>query len=108
TFLGEHPLKIVSDGRAHRVPYLIGHTTHEGLYSTVPLMQDSKNLDKFESEIVPALKTIFAIENPNVAEIAKKIQKFYVPDETNINFAERAMQYVHLFGDGFFNFDIHE
>ncbi|CAG7832556.1 unnamed protein product, partial [Allacma fusca] len=24
TFLGEHPLKIVSDGRAHRVPYLIG------------------------------------------------------------------------------------
>ncbi|CAG7828312.1 unnamed protein product, partial [Allacma fusca] len=51
---------------------------------------------------------IFAIENQNADEIARKIQKFYVPNKSDINFAERAMQYVHLFGDGFFNFDIHE
>jgi carboxylesterase type B len=107
-FITEHPIKIVSGGKAHRVPLLIGHTTHEGLMSAAIFRRDPQALAKFESSLVPALKLVFGIENLNVGEIADKIHNFYLPRDANVDLDEKIRRYVDMLGDGFFNYDIHE
>ena len=34
-FLTEHPLDIISSGKAHRIPLMIGTLSHEGLLSSL-------------------------------------------------------------------------
>ena len=34
-FITDHPLKIVAKGQAHGVPHLIGHTSGEGITSSI-------------------------------------------------------------------------
>jgi hypothetical protein len=108
SFITEHPLKIISDGKAHRVPLLIGHATHEGLGTTGAFRKDPKNLAEFESEFVQALKVIFTIENTNADEIVRKIHDFYLPKDANADLDEKIRKYVDMLGDGFFHFDIRE
>ncbi|CAG7822111.1 unnamed protein product, partial [Allacma fusca] len=49
-FLTEHPLIITAKGKAHKVPLLIGHTTHEGLMITAAFRRNTKNLEEFEAK----------------------------------------------------------
>ncbi|CAG7734906.1 unnamed protein product, partial [Allacma fusca] len=95
-FLPEHPLTIISNGKAHKVPLLIGHTTHEGLITTVDFNRDPNNFVEFESKLTPALKTIFSIENSNAEEIAKKIYNYYVPNGKELSADEKQKNYFGL------------
>jgi juvenile-hormone esterase len=103
TFLAEHPLKVIAEGRASRVPWMSGLVAEEGLLSSVAFYKNEKFLEEYEEKFESQIFQTFGIPPPNSSkDIAKKIRDYYFPKEIQST-QERIHQFTKLFSDANFN-----
>lgn len=81
-FLSEPPEKLLLEGRFHKVPVMIGVTSHEGLLCINPEFTETFAPDFTDNKIlVPRdLKEILKTEKA-IQEVGDKIKQFYYKNE---------------------------
>ncbi|CAG7687337.1 unnamed protein product [Allacma fusca] len=103
-FLVEHPLKILAEGRAHRVPMLIGATADEGLLSSIAMYNSYEIVENYEKNWENCVRYTFGIpeDTPNAKDLVAKIKEIYFPENSNLTKDQKLEQFTKLFSDAYF------
>ncbi|CAG7728616.1 unnamed protein product, partial [Allacma fusca] len=103
-FLVEHPFQIMADGRAHRVPMLIGATADEGLCESMAMYNSDEILENYEKNWDNCVRWTFGLpeDTPNAKELAAKIKEIYFPEKSTLTKDQKFEQFTKMFSDAFF------
>ncbi|CAG7822273.1 unnamed protein product, partial [Allacma fusca] len=103
-FLVEHPLKIVTEGGAHRVPTLIGANADEGLIFSMVMYNSDEIVENYEKNWDNCICWTFGIpvDNPKATMLAGIIKEIYFPANSNLTQELKWEQFTRLFSDALF------
>ncbi|CAG7821048.1 unnamed protein product [Allacma fusca] len=103
-FLVEHPLTIMAEGRAHKVPWMVGANSDEGLCTSLAFYNNEEVMANYEKNWDNCIHWTFGIppEIPNAKELADEIKEIYFPKDSNFTKEQRLEQYTKLFTDAQF------
>jgi carboxylesterase type B len=108
-FLAKHPLDILENGLAHRVPWVTGVTSDEGLVSAACFYTRPETMGLYESNWDENTLRVLGMP-PNAAngtEITKKLRDYYFPPGTGSGEHYKQRQYAKMFSDISFNLHMH-
>ncbi|CAG7727296.1 unnamed protein product [Allacma fusca] len=108
TFIAQHPLGIVENGLAHKVPWMAGVTADEGLLASAGYYSSPEWIDSYESEWEQNTLRAFGItsEHPNATEISNRIRQLYFPPNIT-DVPAKLPQFTKMLSDSLFNFPMH-
>ncbi|PNF42094.1 hypothetical protein B7P43_G10291 [Cryptotermes secundus] len=106
-FLSEPPIDVVTQGRSHKVPYIIGVTSHEGLIMLKEIQLNPQQLDIYNKNFELLIRKIIHTElsDRQLKEVARKIRQFYFGDRPLCQ--ETLLEYVDMNTDVQFVFPIY-
>ncbi|CAG7820771.1 unnamed protein product [Allacma fusca] len=109
TFLSQHPLAIVEEGKAQQIPLILGQVSSEGLLTASHFYNDPSKISRYESNFNELTTKLFEIsENtPGKDEIGRKIREFYFPPNVTTT-EDKLDQFTKMFSDSVFNLHIHQ
>jgi carboxylesterase type B len=107
-FIVEHPLEILAKGRAHRVPWMIGVNSDEGLLTSIAFYSSDHVMQSYEKVMDKRILRAFGLrhEVPNKEELALKAKEIYFPKDSNFTKEEKLAQFTKLFSDAGFNLHV--
>ncbi|CAG7678292.1 unnamed protein product [Allacma fusca] len=103
-FLVEHPLQIMAEGRAHRVPILIGANADEGLLSAMAMYHSDEIVENYEKNWDNCIRWTFGIpeDTPNATDLAARTKEIYFPQNSNFTKDQKLKQFTKMFSDAYF------
>jgi carboxylesterase type B len=108
TFISDLPINILRNHGAHRVPWMAGVNSEEGLLYSGRIMQDPNLIREFESNTDTVFPQLLAYNNERT-DVTDKILKFYFGADANqLNFMEKISNYTNLFSDAFYSYGTKE
>ncbi|CAG7704399.1 unnamed protein product, partial [Allacma fusca] len=108
-FLTRHPLNILENGLAHRVPWITGVVADEGLLPAACFYTRPETMESYESKWKENTMRAIGIQHnySNNSELTDKIWEYYFPASRNLNIQFKQDQYKKLMSDVSFNFNMH-
>ncbi|CAG7722709.1 unnamed protein product [Allacma fusca] len=106
-FLTEHPLQVLEQGRAQKIPFLTGVNADDGLVSAFSFYGNPQNMKTFEDNWEDRISHACNLTTHNRSRVAKSIKDFYFPPNKTMTYNDKLEGFKNLFGDCFFNFDVH-
>lgn len=106
-FLDESPIDLMTQGRFHKVPLIIGVTSHEGLLMLKEIQMNPQQLDIYNKNFELLIRRIMHSElsDRQLKETARKVRQFYFGDRPLCQ--ETLLEYVDLNTDVQFVFPIY-
>lgn len=106
-FLPADPIDLITEGKFHKVPFLTGINSSEGLLCVREVMAKPAVLKKYDSDFELLVPTNLGVEKntPKSKEVAQKIKSFYFGDKPVSQ--ETLFLYVDLSSDMWFVTDVH-
>lgn len=103
-FLNDHPHKIIQENKFKDAPWLVGLTTHEGLYPGAKFAKNHEILEELDEnwhKIAPFLLDYnHTVPRQMMASVSEKIRQFYFGNG-EIS-AKLRREFIEMLGDRFF------
>ncbi|CAG7820873.1 unnamed protein product, partial [Allacma fusca] len=80
-FLTEHPLQVLEQGRAQKIPLLTGVTADDGLVSAFSFYKNPQNMKAFEDNWEERISDVCNLRMRNKSQVAQLIKEFYFPPD---------------------------
>ncbi|PSN48039.1 hypothetical protein C0J52_09101 [Blattella germanica] len=106
-FLAESPIDLMTQGRFHKVPYITGINSHEGLLMLKEIQMNPQQLEIYDKNFELFVRRVLwnDISDSKMKEIAQKVKEFYFGDKPLSQ--DTLLEYVDLNTDIQFAFPIY-